>query len=262
MLMMWTGLIRDLILLELRDMSKILIAALLAGTALGASSATAANLVTNGAFTSSSYASNSEFGASYGGQGVTGWTGNNGYDLYFTSPTAATTVNAAGQYSYTGNEKLWAATASPVSGGAFVALDGAQEAGVQGSISQTINGLVAGQSYLLTFDAGAGQLQSRTGATTEQLQVSLGSQTFLTPVASNASEGFTGWFSLAYTFTATSASEVLSFLSIGTPSGLPPIATLDDVSLTAATPVPEPLSLALLGAGVLSLGLVRRARKS
>jgi hypothetical protein len=246
--------------MELRDMSKILIAALLAGTALGASSATAANLVTNGAFTSSTYASNSQFGASYGGQGVTGWTGNNGYDLYFTSPTAATTVNAAGQYSYTGNEKLWAAPASP-GGGAFIGLDGDQYNGVQGGISQTITGLVAGQSYLLTFDAGAAQMQSRTGATTEQLQVSLGSQTVLTPVVSNPSKGFTGWFSLAYTFTATSASEVLSFLSIGTPSGLPPIATLDDVSLTAATPVPEPLSLALLGAGVLGLGLVRRARK-
>ena len=84
----------------------------------------------------------------------------------------------------------------------------------------------------------------------------------MTPVVSNPSQGFTGWFSDAFTFTATGASEVLSFLSIGTPSGLPPIATLDDVSLTATTPVPEPLSLAVLGAGVLGLGLVRRVRRS
>ena len=242
-------------------MKRLLVAALLAGTALSAS-ANAANLVTNGTFTSSTYTSNSEFGLASGGQGVTGWTGNNGYDLYFTSPAAASTVNAAGQYSYSGNEKLYGPVPSSPGGGAFVALDGAQEAGVQGSVSQTVTGLVAGTSYLLTFDTAAAQLQSRTGATTEQLQVSLGSQTFMTPVVSNPSQGFTGWFSDAFTFTATGASEVLSFLSIGTPSGLPPMAALDDVSVTATTPVPEPLSLALLGAGVLGLGLVRHARRS
>ena len=242
-------------------MKRLLVATLLAGTALSAS-ANAANLITNGTFTSSSYVQNSEFGLAYGGQGVTGWTGNNGYDIYFTSPAAASTVNALGQYNYTGNEKLWGPVPSSPGGGAFVGLDGDTTPGVQGSISQTVTGLTAGQSYLLTFDFAAGQMQSRTGATTDQLKASLGTQSFLTTVVSNPSEGFTGWFGEAFTFTATGASEVLSFLSIGTPSGLPPMAALDDVSLTATTPVPEPLSLALLGAGVLGLGLVRRARRS
>lgn len=45
----------------------------------------------------------------------------------------------------------------------------------------------------------------------------------------------------------TSASEVLSFLAIGTPAGVPPFALLDGVSISE---VPEPGSLVLLGAGL------------
>ena len=57
------------------------------------------------------------------------------------------------------------------------------------------------------------------------------------------------------TFTATGSSELLSFLSVGTPTGLPPIATLDGVSLTL---VPEPAALGLLGVGLVGLVAVRR----
>ena len=234
-----------------------IVAAALAAS-LGTVSAQAANLVANGSFSSSSYASNSEFGLAYGGQGVTSWTGNDGYDIFFTSAAASSTVNTAGQYSYTGNEKLWGPVPSSPGGGSFVALDGDSTAGVQGGISQAVGGLAAGQGYTLSFDWAAAQVQSRTGATTESLQVSLGGQTFTTPVVSNPSKGLTGWFSQAFTFTASTSSEVLSFLSVGTPQGLPPIALLDDVSLT---PAPEPVSLALLGAGLAGLGVVRRRRK-
>lgn len=235
-----------------------------AATLVALSAATAAQavpVITNGDFSMSSYTANSQFGSGYGGQGVTGWTGNGGYDIYFTSPSAATTQSAASQYPGN-NEKLWAVTSSPT-GGAFVALDGDPSVGGGGGISQTVTGLTAGQIYAVTFSWGAGQLQSRNGATTEQLAVSLGGQTLDTSVVSNPNRSFTGWFTTTLDFTATAGSELLSFLSIGTPNGLPPIATLDGVSIAAVPPtsVPEPASLALLGLPMLGLSLLWRRRQ-
>jgi hypothetical protein len=225
-------------------------AAALLFTTLGPA-AHAANLVTNGDFSATTYTQNNQFGSGFGGQGVTGWTGNGGYNLYFFAGTAST-VSAISQYSG-GLEKLWGPVPASPTGGNFVAIDG--DVGARGSISQSIAGLVAGQQYVLSFDWGAGQVQSRTGPTTEQFSVSLGGETHTTAVVADPSQAFTGWFHSVMTFTATSATETLSFLSIGTPTGLPPIATLDGVSLTQ---VPEPAAFGLLGIGLLGLVAVRR----
>jgi hypothetical protein len=72
----------------------------------------------------------------------------------------------------------------------------------------------------------------------------------------NASEGFTGWQTDSFTFTATSTSEVLSFLAVGTPAGVPPFTLLDGISVTQT---PEPQSLVLFATGLIGVsGLVRR----
>jgi hypothetical protein len=80
-----------------------------------------------------------------------------------------------------------------------------------------------------------------------------------------ASRGFTGWMTGSMTFTATSASELLEFVSLGAPSGQPPVALLDGVSLTGLTgAAPESGTWAMMGLGFAGLGLVayRRRRKA
>jgi hypothetical protein len=203
-----------------------------------------ADLVTNGGFETTTNGPG-EFDTSF--TQAPGWT-SSGYNFIFAPGAADTTGSYTPQYN--GNLLLWGPNlgsnnglpATSPAGGNYVAADGAFEVG---AISQTINGLTVGDSYTLSFWWAGAQQDGFTGPNTEQWDVSLGSQTQFTAVVDNASHGFTGWHYQTFTYTATSASEVLSFLALGTPNGEPPFSLLDGVSLDP-TAVPEPGSMALM----------------
>jgi len=234
------------------------VAALAAATAISPVAA-ATNLVVNGSFESSTFTAPTEFGAAYGGQGVTGWTSasTKAFNLYLNNATA-TKVETKTQYTEKGQKLAKSFTASP-DGGNFVALDGSP--GARGALTQVISNLVVGKVYDVSFDWGATQMQDRSGATTESLQVSFGNATQSTAVLKVASQGFTGWMTQTFQFTATGTSQVLSFLSVGTPSGLPPMAVLDGVSVMTAA-VPEPATWAMLITGFGMVGFAARRRRS
>ncbi len=198
----------------------------------------ASNLVLDGDFEQLLVPGSSlEFGSRYPTQQVTDWT-TNGYNFVFT-PGSADTTGAVGEY---GGLSLWGPNsgssnglpATSPAGGNFLAMDGAYAVG---PVSQTINGLTPGQATTVSFFWAGAQQTGFSGANTEQFQVSLGSETQFTPVLSNANHGFTGWQQETFSFMPTSTSEVLSFLAIGAPNGVPPFSLLDGVSVS---PSPEP----------------------
>ena len=255
-----------------------LFSGLVMAVAFGAS-AHAANLVQNGDFssvTTSSASGSFEYdpAAPNNAGTVANWSvvnpgGQTSYNILFKTSTATTGAPVT-RFGTNTDQGLWALpsnTASMNIGTNFIALDGDTGAGgsnnVQGELQQQITGLVAGQSYTLTFDFAAGQLQSRTGDTTEKLSVSMigasGTQSFTTDTLSDASKHATDWKVETFTFTASDSTELLKFLSIGTPDGDPPMALLDNVSLTG---VPEPASWGLMLVGVGAIGATLRRRRA
>lgn len=169
------------------------------------------------------------------------------------------TTNACGSTGQSAGAKLWADPGPSPDGGNFVLIDG--DPGVSQTLSQTVSGLVAGQSYKVTFYQNAGQFQSFSGDTTEQWQVTLFGVTQFSDLMTNLSHGtLSSWQSQTLTFTApstTTGTEVLQFFAVGTPSGLPPVVLLDGVSITE---VPEPETLAVLCLGLLGILVGRRCR--
>lgn len=235
----------------------------LALIALSGSAKANLNLVTNGGFESTTLSSSGQITTS----NVTGWS--SPYDpvyynfVYF--PGQATTAGVGAVDTDCCNPHVWLygpgnSATFPVSpnGGNFLAADADTQ--YNGAVTQTINGLTPGGTYDLSFYWGGAQYTTRTGPTTESWLVSLGSQTQSTGFISNASESFTGWQQANMQFKATSASEVLSFLAVGTPNGEPPVSVLDGVSLVAA-PEPGYSAVMLLGIGCLAF-VARRRYKS
>ncbi|MFN7901101.1 MAG: hypothetical protein ACK5N0_15850 [Synechococcaceae cyanobacterium] len=117
------------------------------------------------------------------------------------------------------------------------------------TLEQTINGLTPGNSYELSFYQAAGQYAPYPDANiTAFWQVAFGSSTFQSNTISVASGApVSAWQQQTTTFTANNTSQVLSFLTQGTPTGGPPFALLSGVSLRDITPptqAPGPLPLA------------------
>lgn len=231
--------------------------------ALACGTANAIDFVQNGGFENvTGITRSSEFGASYTtGQAVDGWTSasSNAFNLVFFGANESVDADTRFSPAHGGEpgQYLWSSPASPT-GGKFLALDG--DSGYNGAVTQWINGLTVGATYTLTFDWAAAQYADRSGDTTEKLQIDFGGDSFTTETLNNASHGFNGWKSVSHTFTATSTSQLLSFLSIGTPDGLPPVALLDSVSLQGS--VPESATWAMFIAGFGLIGAAARRRRT
>jgi hypothetical protein len=235
----------------------------LGGLALGAGGSSAANLVQNGDFETSTNSVSTLL--TNPDTSVTGWTNNGTFVLYCTAGAGTTCDSQPSlggfQLAGPGNGHNNGLTSSP-QGGAYVAFD--SDPAFAGAFSQTIAGLTVGDSYTLSFYAGGAQeIFGGAPPTTRSITATLGNETFSTPIIDTPGQGFSPWELFSTTFTYTGGGDVLSFLANGGPGGAPPYALLDGVSLVGAggPATPEPSTWVMIVAGFAGVGLVARARR-
>jgi hypothetical protein len=196
----------------------------------------------------------------------TDWTvASDSYFFVFNPSTVNSPGSLGGPLAGDDNVALYSPTGASPDGGNFIGADPDYH---NGAISQTISGLTSGDTYMVSFYYAGAQQVGYSGPTTEGWAVSLGGQTDYTGGNPNGnlsdpSHGFTGWQTADLTFTASSGSEVLSFLATGTGGAtLPPFALLDGVSISQCPPgVPEPATWAMMLLGLGGLGGALRARR-
>ncbi|HEY7901344.1 MAG TPA: hypothetical protein VIC25_09185 [Caulobacteraceae bacterium] len=249
---------------------KIIAAALAASAAVALAVAGPAsaltNLVTNGGFETNGGGGQINFNTFATGWTV-GGTKNNSYTFLYKAGSSDRLTGANKAPSgVSGQVALWGPNdgsanflpASSPQGGYFLAQDG-DYPGHTSAVQQTISGLQPGKEYLLTFDYGFAQQHGFDGKTVQDWQVSLGSETWKTTSYDLGNHGFSGWLQGQFEFTASNASEVLSFLAQGN-KPLPPFALLDNVSLSMV--LPEPSDWVLMLAGFAVIGAAARTRRA
>jgi hypothetical protein len=161
------------------------------------------------------------------------------------------------------NLSIWPALTSatlPVttSGTFYFQADGDITGPYNASISQVINNLTPGNTYELSFDWAAGS-QYPYRPITSGWDIIFGTDTDSVSAIVPNPNTFSGWKPYAKTFIANSTgSQILRFLSKGTPAGEPPMSLLDNVQLREMPPVPGPLGI--LGAAA-AFGYSRRIRR-
>jgi hypothetical protein len=254
-------------------------------TALGfgfASMASASLTFVNGSFDALGTTTGAFWGASNITAGLAGWTllGSSGNSqIECVVPGAAngqicngndpSTFDTGGVHSGTYYFSLYQYPGTSPTGGNYFLADG--DPGFNTALQQTVTGLVIGDLYRMNFWQAAGQENCGVddgtpcdppgGAPlTGQWRVTFGSTTLSSTLMTTLPHGLTAWQSQSLTFVATATSQLLSFLAVGTPSGAPPIVTLDGVTITDIT-APEPGTAALWGVGLLALGLAKMRKK-
>ena len=246
----------------------IVIAAAACAFLASTSASLAANLVQNGNFEQSTNGAG-QF-SSYAAQTVVADWNTRAYASIFTSGSADTTGAYSPEFGF--YLTLWGPaygvnnglTATSPDGGNFVGNDANYADGqydVTAPIEQTINGLTPGQSYNVGFYYAYGVQYGHVRATTQQWSVSLGSETQSLPVYDLPKYSFSGWSHADLVFTATAVSEVLGFTASGGPTGSPPFALLDGVTMNAVS-VPEPTAWTMMIVGLGLLGGFARRRLS
>ena len=226
--------------------------AVAAATLSLASFANAGNLVVNGDFTQLS----NGLGQFDSNTTVTGWSGNGGYNFVFNTADQAVNGVYGGLALWDqadGGSNTWDGKTATGAGN-FAAMDG--DFGTA-AITQVVNGLHRRASLHALVQLRlrpTGRLQRPDDPKPRRQHrldhLELGNNNV-------GDHGFTGWQHEALGFTATSASETLSFLAHGN-LPVPPFAMVSTVSIPG---VPEPATwtLMILGVGAMG-GLARRRR--